>query len=335
MPFVIQTAPATLAKCLALCLSLNFIAACSGDKPLATTEVAARSAYSATLSYDSDYALIGADGHGGSLWRLTDGERLFDWNHRRGEYTTITASSFSPDADWALTTDSKTLVLWNRETGTAERFWSSTADVLAISLGTDGDLALLGLADRTAVLQAVKRGGVVRSFQHADRVTSVALSEDGKLALTGSDDHTAVVWDTASGKALHSQLHKDPLQLVTLSRDGSQALSAAQYDSIIIWDTRTGETLWQLPIAKERLRRGTTLSSARFSHDGAYLLGGRPDGRVQLWSIEEQRLIYEWRLPRRKVYQPLVPRVLSVGFGPQGNRFYAITSDGFVHQLGY
>jgi WD40 repeat protein len=78
-----------------------------------------------------------------------------------------------------------------------------------------------------------------------------------------------------------------------------------------------------------------TFSSARFSDDGAYLLSGRPDGLVQLWDIEQQQLIYEWRLPHRKLYQPIVPSVLSVGFGTEGNRFYAISSDGFVHQLGY
>lgn len=322
-------------KLLAGILCIGALSACGGSKPLNSTEVAARSIYSASLSNDAQLAIIGAEYHGGSLWRLSDSERLFDWNHRSDEQTTFTASSFSPDGLWALTTDSKTLVLWNSETGTGERFWSSPADVLALSLGAKGNLALLGLADRTAALYAAKRGGILRSFQHAERVTSVALSEDGKLALTGSDDHSAIVWDTESGKALNSKVHKDPIQLVALSRDGQRALSAAQYDSVTLWATASGETLWEMPLKQEWLRRGMTITSARFSDDGSHLLSGRPDGLVQLWNIDQQSLVYEWRLPRRKLYQPLVPAVLSVGFGAEGNRFYAISSDGFVHQLGY
>ena len=314
---------------------LALLTACGAEKPLHSTEVAARSIHSAALSNDGQFAIIGAEYHGGSVWRLRDNERLYDWNHRSGEQTTFTAASFSPDGQWALTTDSKTLVLWNTATGAGERFWSGTADVLDISLGAKGNLALLGLADRTAALYAAKRGGVLRSFQHGERVTSVALSEDGKLALTGSDDHSAILWDTESGKALHNMLHSDPIQLVALSADGQRALSAAQYDSIRVWDTRSGAALWELPVKKEWLRRGMTVSSARFSDDGAYLLTGRPDGFVQLWDIAQQSLMYEWKLPRRKAYQPLVPAVLSVGFGNEGNRFYAVSADGFVHQLGY
>lgn len=316
-------------------LMLLLLTACGADKPLQSTEVALRSIYSASLSSDSQLALIGSEQHGGSLWRVTDQERLFDWNHRTGEMTTFTASAFSPDHQLALTTDSKTLVLWNTQTGAAERFWSATADVQALALGAQGKFALLGLADKTAVLYAAKRGGILRTFQHAERVTSVALSVDNKRALTGSEDQSAVVWDTETGKAIHSMTHSDPIQLVALSNDGSLALSVAQYDSIKIWSTDTGELIWQMPVKKEWLKRGMTLTSARFSDDGTYLLSGRPDGVVQLWNIEQQQLVYEWRLPRRKVYQPIRPKILSLSFSAEGNRFYAISSDGFIHQLGY
>jgi WD40 repeat protein len=316
-------------------LTLALLAGCGDPKPLRSTEVATRNIYSAALDSDSTHALIGAEFHGGALWRLADQERLFSWNHRQGEYTAMTASSFSPEGEWALTTDSKTLVLWNSATGAAERFWSSTADVLSVALGPNGDFALLGLTDKTAVIQAIKRGGILRNFQHAERVTSVALSENGTLALTGSEDRSAVIWNVETGEALHRQLHNDPVQFVALSRDGQRALSVAQYDSSILWNTATGATIWQLPVKKQWLRRGTTFSSARFSDDGVFLLSGSPGGLVQLWNIDEQRLVYEWRLPKRKLHQPVAPSILSLGFGEGGNRFYAISSDGFIHQLGY
>lgn len=326
---------AALGKYTLSALLFALIAGCGAQQSPDATEVAARHIYAAALTQDGEFALIGAEYHGGSLWQLRSKERLYNWNHRQGEYTMITASDFSPDGQWALTTDSKTLVLWNRETGAAERFWSGTADVLALSLGADAKVALLGLADRTAVLHAVQRGGILRSFQHADAVTSVALSTDNRLALTGSTDQSAILWDVETGEALHNKVHSDPVQLVALSPDGRRALSAAQFDSVVIWDTATGKTLWQLPVREQWLKRGLALSSVRFSDDSQFLLAGRQDGIVQLWNIEQQHLVYEWRLPRRKSHQPVVPRVLSVAFGPEGNRFYAVSSDGFVHALGY
>ncbi len=317
---------------LGFCLALS---GCGKPGPIDSTQVAARNIYAASLSVDSQFALIGAEYHGGSLWRWSDRERLFDWNHRQGEQTDITAGGFSPEGHWALTTDGKTLVLWDAQSGAGERFWTTPADVLSLDLGAGGNLALLGLADRTAVIYAAKRGGILRRFQHAERVNSVSLSHDGKRALTGSDDRSAIVWDTESGQSLQSRVYQDPVQLVVLSPDGQRALTAAQYDSVTIWDTTSGQTLWELPLHREWLRRGMSLSTARFSADGHYLLSGRPDGVVELWSIADQQRLYQWRLPKRKAWQPTQPAVLSVSFGAGGNRFYAVSSDGFVHELGY
>lgn len=319
---------------LLIALTLSLIA-CGQPRPLESTQVAARNIYAAALSHNSELALIGAEYHGGALWRLNDGERLFDWNHRQGEHTDITAARFSPEAQWALTTDSKTLVLWDAQSGAGERFWTAPADVLDLDLGANGNLALLGLADRTAVIYAAKRGGILRTLQHAERVNSVALSQDGKRALTGADDRSAIVWDTETGKALHSRSHKDPVQLVALSPDGRRALSAAQYDSVVIWDTNTGELIWEMPLKQGWLQRGMTFSNARFSADGSWLLTGRADGVVELWSLQDQTRVYEWRLPKRKAFAPHKPGVVALGFGQEGNRFFAVSNDGFVHQLGY
>jgi len=319
---------------LLIALTLSLIA-CGQPGPLESTQLAARNMYSAALSQNSELALIGAAYHGGSLWRLSDKERLFDWNHRKDEHTDITVADFSPDGQWALTTDSKTLVLWDTQSGAGERFWTAPADVLALDLGANGNLALLGLADRTAVIYAAKRGGILRTLQHAERVNSVALSLVGKRAITGADDRSAIVWDTESGKSLHSYTHKDPVQLVALSPDGRRALSAAQYDSVVIWDTESGELIWDMPLKKGWLQRGMSFSSAVFSADAAWLLTGRVDGVVELWSLQDRTRIYEWRLPKRKAFSPQSPGVIALGFGREGNRFYAVSSDGFVHQLGY
>lgn len=323
----------TAARIIVLTTLTLLLNACdSGKAPTRSFEVASVGAQGAALSDDGEWSIAGSVHQGGSLWRNQDGERLFNWNHRSGEKTTINIADFSPDGAWALTADRHTMVLWNVATGKAERFWTAPGEVLSISLANNGNYALLGLSDFRAALFDVKRGGVRRVFNHNNRVRSVDLSGDGKLALTGSEDYSATLWDVSTGNALLIIEHKDDVQQVALSSDGTLALSAAKYDRAVVWNTQSGEELGNLPISKERIRRGLRLSSAKFSADGKQLLTGRPDSIVQLWDIETMREISRWKLPKRDYWKPTSAAVLAVSFGGN-NDFYAVASNGFVHQL--
>ncbi len=301
------------------------------ETPSQSTEVAARSAQSAAFSPGAEYVLIGSGHHGGSLWRLRDDERLYDWNHQSGQYTLITRAAFSPEGTKVVTSDGQTLVLWDVETGAAEQFWSIPSEVLSLALGPEGQRALVGLADNRASLYHLSLGGVERNFPHEGRVRDLALSADGRLALTGGSDNAAILWDASNGDSLRRLNFNDEVYRVALSPNGQRALSAGRYDSIQIWNTSSGEQIWRLPVGEEKLRRGLNLSAATFDHSGDRLLTGRPDGLVQLWDVSGQRLLREWRLPTRKAWQPTAAAVLAVGFA--GEHYYAAGSDGFVHRL--
>lgn len=321
----------TLLRPLQALLLVCLVSACGrAERPMSSLEVTVRAAPVIAFDRQGDWAVVASNQHGGSLWRLTDGERLYDWNHRAGEYTLITQAAFSPEGDWAATSDGRTLVLWDRHSGGAAQYWSIPSQVLSMALGPNGDRALLALSDNRAVLYDIKQGGILRSFHHAGRVNSVALSADGSRALTGADDGTSVLWDTTTGEALQRRTHPEDVQLVALSDDGRFLLSAAKYDEIVIW-TPDGETHWRLPFPNEWLRRGFQLSSARFSPDGTQLLTGRPDGRVQLWDVAGRSHLRDWRLPRRNAWEPIAPSVRAVGFYDGG--MLAGSSAGFIHQL--
>ena len=300
--------------------------------PEASVEVTNRSVTAGALAQTGGRLLLGSSWHGGAYWDLDAVERLYIWNHTQGEATLMNAVALSPGADWALTSDRTTLVLWSTLTGEAQQYWSSPANVHAVALSANGDRALLGLSDHRAALYNVKLGGTVRSFPHEGPVTTVALSADGRLVLTGSDDGSAVLWDSASGEELVRRQHSVDVHLVRLSADGERALSAARYDGVSIWST-AGELLWTLPQKKEHVRRGLRMTAARFSDDGAHLLTGRPDGLVQLWDLEARELVHSWRLPKRKRWQPIATVVLDVAFTEDPNRYSALGSNGFVYEL--
>ncbi len=316
---------------LALCLGL---AACgSRDAPLASLEVAEPGAFSAALSPDGRQAAIGSLRHGGSLWELDTDQRRFNWNHRAGESTPITAVAFAPGGDAVMTASHDTLVLWDTASGGAITYFTAPAKVNAIALGPGGRLALLGLSDDTAVLFDARKGGIRRVFAHEGRVRSVALDADARLALSGSEERSARLWDVGSGAQLQRWQHDADVRLVALAPDGSRALSVSKYDRAVLWDTSSGRELGALPAFRARVTRGETWTAAAFSADGTRLLTGTTDRRVQLWELPALERRAQWEMPRRAEWKRSGAYILAVGFGAAEGAFLSVSADGFVHRL--
>lgn len=315
-------------------LSLILLGACApAPGPSDQLEVAARTVQSGALSRDGNMAVIGSVYHGGSLWQLARKERLYNWNHSAEIGSLLLDSSVSPDGEWAATVDDQSLVLWSTQTGQSHGFWRLTAEANSLALARHGNVALVGMNDGRAALYNVRGGGIYRSFEHEDAVNTVALSDDLSIVATGSEDFSATVWDAATGEAMWTRKYSEPVQTLALTPDASRLFVAAQYDRAEINDLSQGETLWQLPFHKEKQKRGLSVTAARFSDDGRYLLTGRPDGWVQLWDIDSEREVQSWQLPKRKMWQPTANAVMDVGFSQNQGRFLAIGSNGFVYTL--
>ncbi|MGH1470431.1 MAG: WD40 repeat domain-containing protein [Cellvibrionaceae bacterium] len=315
-------------------ISISAISGCNKTAgPSSSIEVAAVGAYGGTFSDDGKLAIVGSINHGGSLWRVRDRERVYNWNHHQGDYTQIIAADFSPEGDWAITADEHTMVLWKTSDGSAHRFWTTPGSVLSIALSQNGRYALLGLSNNTAVIFDVQRGGIRRTFHHQAPVTSVDLSDDNKFALTGSEDNTAVLWDIDTNKPAHTIQHSDYVLKVALSPNGNRAFSAARYDKAIVWDTETGSISGEIPLATEKLKRGLRFTSVKFSDDGYFLLTGLPDRVVQLWNAKHLTEAGQWTLPKRDQWKPSSAAVLAVGFSERTGIYYAMASNGFIHQL--
>lgn len=314
-------------------LALALFTGCSADDTHKSWEHAYKGVYSAALSNDGTRGIIGSITHGGSLWDLQQGERRFDWNHKQGEYSNIIASAFSPEGSYALTADHQTMVLWNTQTGAALTFWTAPNEVMSVDLTREGNYALLGLEDYSAVLFDVKRGGIERSFYHTDRVRSVALSADGKLAISGSEDETARLWEVTTGKQLFLWQHGDEVVTVAMAPDGSKAFSVAKYDKAVIWNTQTGTAVAELPLKPTAVKRGQAYTSAEFSNDGQRLLTGNSDRQVQLWDTNTGKEIASWIVPKRDPWKPTGASIVALSFSNNANEFFAVASNGFTHLL--
>jgi len=312
--------------------SAILLAGCqSGDAPVSWSEYAKQGAYSAAISSSGRYVSLGSMQHGGSLWDSARNARLFNWNHKAGQYSIIAATAFSPEESHAVTASQQDLVLWETGSGKALEFLSSPAEILDIDLASNGDFALLGLTDHTAVYFDLKNGGAKTTFRHDARVRSVALSADGQYALTGSDAYKAKLWDMMTGELLHEQSFENTVDTVSLSRDGRLAFSSATLNRAIIWDTATGKTLATLTSDKNFFPQRISYLSARFSPDNRYLLTGSASGVVQLWDARKGKELRSWQLHKRDPYGPTHASVYDVGFG--SGKYYAVGSNGIVNVL--
>lgn len=313
---------------------LLLITACGSHTPPSERfEVAINGIHHGSLSSDGQYAIIGSVQHGGSLWRLSDNERLYNWNHTKGDNSVLIAADFDPNTRWAITTEAHTLVLWDVSNGSAARFWTAPAEILDAKLAPNGRYALLGQADHTAVIFNTMQGGVVRSFSHEGRVRSVDLSDDGSIAITGSEDRTTAVWDVNSGQKILSINHTQDVQHVSLSADGRFALSTAKYDRADIWDVREKRVLTSIPLSRERIKRGLEVVTSKFSKDGQQLLLAYSNQIVELRDTKSAKLMKSWKLTKRKKWQPTSVSALDVAFAKASNTYYAIGTSGFIYLL--
>jgi len=304
-----------------------------GTPPSSSWESAVQGLYTASLSRDGQFGIVGSINHGGSLWDMQSKERLYNWNHTKGEYTGIVAAAFSPEGKYAATASHRTIVLWKTSTGEPVWFWTTPGDILSMALSPQGDYAVLGLADYSAVLFDVKNGGVKRVFNHNGKVRSVAISEDAKYILSGSDDETAKLWDVQTGKLLHTWQHSNQLITTALSAKGKYAFTAAQADKAIIWNVQTGEQVKIMPISKSSYIAGAAYTAARFSGDESRLLTGTNSQLVQLWNVETGEEIKRWQVTKKDKWKPSGATVLAVSFSGQSGRYYAIASNGLNHEL--
>ncbi len=311
-----------------LCLVFLLLSGCSsGEPPSASWEMAAQGFYAAAISDDGEMAVVGSMNHGASMWRLADHERLFNWAHESGEFAELVAADFSPDGTTAVTTDPRTLVMWNTASGAAMNFWATPGVVLDVAVMNDNRHVLMGLDNHSALLFDAVSGDYKRTLLHEGEVASVAVDEAGDNALTGSDDYTAVLWQLSDGTVLNTYQHDNPVRCVALSPSGRYAFTAAQGDLVAIWDNESGSQLHEL---HHGINHGVV--SARFSPDDRLLAVGYANRRIALYDVVSGRPMQTWDPGTRHAMRASGAAIIELAF-TDGAALWALAGDGRLLRL--
>jgi WD40 repeat protein len=307
-------------------LSSLLLTACgTGKQPERFDELASQGVHSLCLNHDGSFAFAGSIHHGGSLWRLQPFDRLYNWNHQAGKNSSIVTCAFSPEGNFVATTDNRSIALWNSTTGEAIWLWNAPGDIKDISLSSNGQYALLAMADYTATLFDIKNGGIKRTLRHDGIVSDVSMDQQGIFAASASDDSSVRIWDINSGQQIQRLEHGNKVRTAEISADGHLVFTSALGDPGRLWDRASGQVINEFPI------NSGFYSSVRFSKNGSKLLTGSSAGKIQLWETKTAKLKQTWQaVPKNKWVSNNV-LIEDVAFAKQG--YVASGSNGRIFYL--
>lgn len=307
-------------------LSCLCLAGCfhGGDSPAESVTVAQAGLYSATLSPEGRFLVVGSLNHGGSQWRLWPPERHFNWNHKADTRSLILSSDVSADLNYSVTADNRHLVLWRMNTGEPQEFWQALGDIESISLSSDAGLALVSQKNDQATLFDIQQGGILQTFTHSGAVNSSIFSPTAQVAITASDDFTVKLWDTATGQLLSTLQHGADVRTLAINASGQILFSSSRREPGRLWNTTSGKLIQEIDAP------AGYYSSARFNRTGAQLLLGSSDGKVALWHLAGPEKVREWLLTPPG-WGSTRARVLDVAFTAKG--WLAVDANGQIHRL--
>jgi len=156
----------------------------------------------------ADRALVAAGIAGGrrSVWRISDGVRL--WNQTGSDNHYINSVSFSPDSNalaWGASGFSEGIGIVESTNGAGLPFDDPERGVFDVRFSPDGTFLASANEDNTASLFHMPEGTLIRDLTgHGNRVNSVDVSSDGKLLATCASDGTARLWRVEDGTSLRT-----------------------------------------------------------------------------------------------------------------------------------
>jgi WD40 repeat protein len=204
-----------------------------------------------------------------------------------GHTDTVTAAAWAPNGKVLVTgSRDKTARVWEASGGKPLRILGEHgAPVTAIAVAGDGKVAT-GSADKIVRVWPAKGDTATQSLAgHRNTVTAVAWSRDNRTLATGGTDRDVILWSADTGKRLRTLEHPSEVQCLAFSPDGSKLAVGSVDDRLRVYQTVTGKLLHEW----EKGGSPQNVSAVCWSADGQFVLAGRGNHTLQLWSLKANR----------------------------------------------
>uniref|UniRef100_K7G3G1 Angio associated migratory cell protein n=1 Tax=Pelodiscus sinensis TaxID=13735 RepID=K7G3G1_PELSI len=141
-------------------------------------------------------AVTGGEDDKAFVWRLSDGERLFECS---GHKDSVTCAGFSHDSTFVATGDMSGLIkVWRVDT--KEEIWSfEVGDLEWMEWHPQAHVLLAGAADGNSWLWKIPSGECKTFPGPSCPATCGRILPDGKRAVVGYEDGTVRLWDLKQG----------------------------------------------------------------------------------------------------------------------------------------
>ena len=152
--------------------------------------------------------------------------------------------------------------------------------VRAIAVSADGETALSGSFDTSAIRWSLRRNAAEQVLRlHDDAVNAVLLLKDGRAVTAGADGRIAIWPERGQQPQMVLQGHTAPIVALAQSGDGT-LLASASWDHTI--------RLWPLAGGAPRVLEGHSqnVNGVAFSPDGKSVVSAGYDLTLRVWPVE-------------------------------------------------
>lgn len=248
----------------------------------------------------SALAVTGGEDDKAFVWRVSDGELLFECS---GHKDSVTCAVFSHDSTLVATGDmSGLLKVWSVET--KQEVWSfEVGDLEWMEWHPCAHVLLAGTADGSSWMWKIP-SGECKTLQGPNcPATCGQILADGKKAVVGYEDGTVRIWDLKQASSDHvlkgQDSHQGPLTCVASNKDGSLVLTGSVDCSTKLVNTASGKVVGIFK-TESNVSKASTREAGETDSNSVESLGfcsvlplaavGYLDGTLAIYDISTQTL---------------------------------------------
>ena len=240
-----------------------------------------------------------------------------------GHSNSVKSISFSPDSKYFVSSDSKTIKLFELSTGKEIRTICGFSNLVSTAAYSHdgkyiGACAMEKDFSYALYVWEAETGKKVKSFgKDYIALQDVIFSSDDKCLITGGFDGKIKFWNIESGSVVKEFIgHESVVVSIDLSKDGKKLVSGSWDKTVRIWDVESGKLLNTLKGHHQ------DINCVRFNPDGSKIASSSKDSTIILWDSQSGKELLK---------KSCNGQFLATAFSPDGKTFAGSCQINFIY----